>query len=205
MLRASHTCSPRSRVRESGLALVIALIVLVAMTLAGIALVRSVDTGVLIAGNLAFRQGATVAGDTGVETARTWLMGNGSSLTADSPGNGYYSTSQQNLDLTGNSPDPSKTAFDWGSNAKCLAEDAAGNAVCYVIHRLCENSGPLDSSTCSTAQAVRGGSSLGSIRPMETFQERSWSMVATMGYYRVTVRIAGPRNNISYIQTFLVI
>lgn len=205
MLRASLTSLPRARARESGIALVIALIVLVAMSLAGIALVRSIDTGVLIAGNLAFRQSATIAGDTGVETARTWLMANGPSLSADSPGNGYFSTSQVNLDLTGNNPDTSKTDFDWGSNAKCIAEDAAGNAVCFVIHRLCTNTGPLDSSSCSTLESVRGGSSLGATRPMETYQERSWSMVATMGYYRVTVRIVGPRNNISYIQTFLVI
>jgi type IV pilus assembly protein PilX len=39
--------------RERGAILFIALIVLVAMSLAGIALMRSVDTNVLIAGNLA--------------------------------------------------------------------------------------------------------------------------------------------------------
>ena len=44
------------------------------MSLAGIALIRSVDTSNLIAGNLAFRQGATIAGDWGLETARTWLL-----------------------------------------------------------------------------------------------------------------------------------
>jgi Tfp pilus assembly protein PilX len=66
--------SPRTRLaagRQRGAILFIALIVLVAMTLAGIALMRSVDTNVLIAGNLAFRQGATAAGDYGVEDART--------------------------------------------------------------------------------------------------------------------------------------
>lgn len=48
---------------QQGVVLFVALIILVAMTLAGIALMRSVDTNVLIAGNLAFRQGATMAGD----------------------------------------------------------------------------------------------------------------------------------------------
>ena len=47
----------RRRTRaQQGVILFIALIVLVAMSLAGIALMRSVDTNVLIAGNLAFRQ-----------------------------------------------------------------------------------------------------------------------------------------------------
>src|SRR4051794_33864237 len=49
--------------RQQGVVLLIALIVLVAMTLAGIGLVRSVDTGNMVAGNLAFKQGATLAGD----------------------------------------------------------------------------------------------------------------------------------------------
>ena len=53
--------------REQGVVLFIALIVLVAMSLAGIALMRSVDTGILIAGNLGFRQNATHVGDLGIE------------------------------------------------------------------------------------------------------------------------------------------
>jgi Tfp pilus assembly protein PilX len=49
--------------------LFIALIVLVAMTLAGIAIMRSVDTATLIAGNLAFKQGTVQSSDNGVEQA----------------------------------------------------------------------------------------------------------------------------------------
>ena len=61
------------RKAQDGVVLFIALIVLVAMTLAGIAVMRSVDTNVLIAGNLAFRNAATSAGDAGIEAARNWL------------------------------------------------------------------------------------------------------------------------------------
>lgn len=198
------------RQTQTGLALVIALIVLVSMTIAGIAMVRSVDTAVMIAGNMAFRQGATVSGDTGVESARTWLLNNGSLLNADSSTNGYYATSQDSLDLTGNRT-PGDSADDVGweaagiSQPACLPTDTAGNTVCYIVHRLCNATGPLNSASCATQETVRGGSSQGATRPMETYQERSWSQVATLAYYRVTVRIAGPRNNISFIQTFLII
>ena len=48
---------------QHGVVLLISLIVLVAMTLAGIAVMRSVDTNVLIAGNLAFRNAALSAAD----------------------------------------------------------------------------------------------------------------------------------------------
>ena len=195
------------RSTQSGMVLIVTLIVLAAMTLAGVALVRSVDTAVMIAGNLAFRQGATIAGDAGVEAARTWLGANGSGTGSDNPGNGYYATSQDTLDLTGNRTTSLSDNLEWdGSGAtkpRCLAADAAGNTVCYVVHRLCQNTGPLDSSTCATRETPMTGSSLGLTRPMETYQERSWSSAATVGYYRVTVRVAGPRNNVSYVQAFL--
>src|SRR5262249_39720144 len=69
------------RARERGVVLMVALIVLVAMTLAGIALMRSVDTTTLIAGNLAFQQSATNGGDIGTETAIAWLEANNSGTT----------------------------------------------------------------------------------------------------------------------------
>jgi len=198
--------------RQSGVALVVALIVLVAMTLAGVAMVRSVDTSVMIAGNLAFRQGASVAGDAGVEAARTWLLANTAALTNDSPGDGYYANSQlEQLDLTGNAT-PADTADDvaWDgvgvSQPKCLAQDAAGNTVCYIIHRLCTTSGEaISSSKCSVKLESRGGSNVGGKRQMETYQPGSWSEVATQTYYRITVRVAGPRNNTGFIQAFLLI
>lgn len=103
--------SPRS---QEGLALFVALIVLVAMSIAGVALIRSVDTGTLIARNLAFQQSATLSGDQGIETARTWLLNNSSSLTGDRPGNGYYATSQDMLDLTGNvTPGDTSDNVNW--------------------------------------------------------------------------------------------
>ena len=64
---------PQARAQR-GVVLFIALIVLVAMSLAGIALMRSVDTNVLVAGNLAFRQTNTMYGDVGVEAASTTLV-----------------------------------------------------------------------------------------------------------------------------------
>jgi type IV pilus assembly protein PilX len=53
---------PRS---QRGVVLLIALIMLVAMTLAGIGMMRSVDTGSVIAGNLAFKQATLNASDAG--------------------------------------------------------------------------------------------------------------------------------------------
>jgi Tfp pilus assembly protein PilX len=50
---------------QRGVVLLIALIILVAMTLAGIGMMRSIDTGSVIAGNMAFKQATLNASDAG--------------------------------------------------------------------------------------------------------------------------------------------
>ncbi|MBS1196234.1 MAG: hypothetical protein H6R18_19 [Proteobacteria bacterium] len=200
-----------SKYRQNGLALMISLILLVVMSLAGIALVRSVDTGVLAAGNLAFRQGATQAGQQGIEMARQWLTDNVALLNNDNPDQGYYANSQNFLDLTGNRTTTTADNVNWdgsggASTPNCLAGDAQGYTVCYIIHRLCDTSGvALDSGTCTTKDGARGGSSLGAGRQMGTYQEGSWTDTTTFGYYRITIRTEGPRNTVGFLQAFVII
>ena len=52
---------------QRGVVLMVSLIILVALTLGGLALVRSVGTANFIAGNLAFQQAATHASQSGIE------------------------------------------------------------------------------------------------------------------------------------------
>lgn len=59
---------------QRGVVLLITLIILVAMTLAGIGMMRSVDTGSMIAGNLAFRQATVHASDSGTSAGFNALM-----------------------------------------------------------------------------------------------------------------------------------
>ena len=73
-----------SRRAQRGVILFVALIVLVAMSLTGIALIRSVDTNVLVAGNLAFRQGATAAADNLCGPLHAFLDRTGNLLVTDS-------------------------------------------------------------------------------------------------------------------------
>src|SRR5471032_2281193 len=102
--------------RQRGVVLLIALIVLVAMTLAGIGMMRSIDAGTLVAGNIGFREAAVATADTGVESARTWLMANMNSLNADNPAMGYYSTRQDTLDFTGNRTEGGTDGVNWGGS-----------------------------------------------------------------------------------------
>ncbi len=196
--------------KQSGLVLVMTLIVLVAMTLASAALVRSIDTSTLIAGNLAFKQSAIASGEAGVNKAITWLTENSGSLTADVTSSGYYATNQECVDLTGNGNVPNNCplpieSLNWNEADKVnvLGEDSAGNDVSYVIHRLCTSPGPLDGATCPIVQSKPAGSSMGGTRPMGGYQPRSWESDTNRGYYRITVRVAGPRNSVNYVQTII--
>lgn len=198
---------PALKAWQQGIVLPITLIVLVAMTLAGIALLRSIDTSSIIAGNLAFKQSATASGDSGIESAITWLTTNAKTLDQDQMSNGYYATRQDALDMTGNMSSGAADNLNWDDTGrvKTLAADAAGNVVSYVIHRMCAAAGPLDASTCSTEQSVKSGSSKGLLRPMMSYQQGSWQELANRGYYRITARVTGPRNTTSFVQVVVLI
>lgn len=206
--------------RQSGLALMVALIALAAMTLAGVALVRSIDTNALIAGNLAFRQNATTGGDAGVEAARTWITGASKTQLQTGNGAGYYATMMNTgggIDITGSRTQTTDDNVKWtdfngnleagGHTATCLPFGSKDlNRICYIIHRMCSFEGPLEdsASNCSlTSSSTPEGGGLGGIDKLGTYQPPLPSIGAIMGYYRITVRVSGPRNNNSYVQVFV--
>jgi Tfp pilus assembly protein PilX len=197
--------SPRpgtARRAQRGVILFIALIVLVAMSLAGIALMRSVDTNVLIAGNLAFRQATTSLGDSGLEAARTWMSANGDKLATNQPGTmtGYWANWQAGLDFVGATP---STADDYlWSEAQSVTSPDPAFVIGYVVHRLCETAGESAKAKCIKASAGAGGSTTGGTKGTVTYGVGTLPGTATV-FYRVTVRVSGPRNTVSYVQAIL--
>lgn len=199
-----------ARARQEGVVLMIALIVLVAMTLAGIGMIRSIDTGTMVAGNIGFRQAAVATGDGGVEAALTWLRANAGSLNMDNVSMGYYSTRQDNLDITGNRTEGGTDGVDWGgtdssqpTKARSLGQiDSSGNNVFYVIHRLCSIPGTINApaQSCATSTGVGTGSSMDS----PTYDAQGL-LTANRVYYRITSRIAGPKNTVSFVQAVVLI
>jgi type IV pilus assembly protein PilX len=192
---------------QKGIVLFIALIVLVAMSLAGIALMRNVDTGTIIAGNLAFRQTSTHVGDVGIEAARSWLMASSAaSLHNDQTGNAYYATWQAGIDLLGTI---SGTAdFPWDTDGKDVttvvpppAPPPAGYTARFVIHRLCENAGDPAGASCVRATGAATAAS-GGTKGAAVYGSYAIA-VPTSSLYRITVRVAGPRNTLSYVQAIV--
>lgn len=201
---------PRRRERgprrtQEGLVLFIALIVLVAMTMAGVALMRSVDTGTVVAGNMAFKQAAIMVADRGTQEAVTWLQANsaGATLQNTDTSQGYFSSR-----IPGGDPN----WFDSASWTQSVAvnggaPDASGNVVRYVIHRMCtQPDTPYNGSNAGVANecalyyaasaATSGGSmAVGAPQFIGTPQL----------YYRITTRVEGPRDTVTVIQTSVLV
>lgn len=202
-----------TRTKQSGVVLVIALVVLVAMTMAAIALVRSVDTTNIIAGNLAFRQSATHAADAGIDDALYVLLpslvaANQLNVATCPAGFGYLSFHQPNLDPPNQTWDQFWTSM--GTCPKTMSQNtngdtlnAAGRIVAlsstiqYVVESMCSLNG--QAGTCSTPPP----SAITSCSGSDVGGATQKCMAVNRKYYRVTTRVQGPRNTISYIQAIV--
>lgn len=201
MLTSTYRKHNISHFRQQGVVLVITLIMLVAMTLAVIAMVRSVDTSNLIAGNLAFQQSALLAADQGAEAATNVLLPsitNSLNCTVNCP-LGYLSWRQPNREP----PVITWEAF-WGDvrgNAVTLQlKDAANNltgyTAYYVIQAMCDQNGQIGClSPPPSASGSCEGNDLGLANQTCTPPKQK--------YYRITTRVEGPRNSVAYVQTMI--
>jgi type IV pilus assembly protein PilX len=176
---------------QHGVVLFIALIMLVAMSIAGIGLMRSVGGGVLLAGNLSLKQATTRVADLGYEAARDWVV-NGASA-ADREANvsaeGYIATGLADFD-----PIAAGDAFWNGPAVRTLAPADpvyADFTIRYVVHRLCEVNGALDATGQRCAHHATPP-------PVCSSPLGCGSVIRAL--YRVTTRVTGPKGTDSYVQ-----
>jgi type IV pilus assembly protein PilX len=194
--------------QQKGLVLFIALIALVAMSLAAAALIRSVDTSVLVAGNLAFKQSAVMSGDASIVPASNYVITHSLTLGTIAETSGYYpsttnDTSAANyLDL--------RAAATWTNAKSKLATgvagfdangtDTSGNTVRYVIQRMCRT----NVVPATTADCLFGVSSVdGSSKQVCKNTGCGPTSSATSPMYRITSRVNGPKDTVSYIQAYV--
>lgn len=199
--------------KQRGIVLFMALIALVVMSLAAVALIRSVDTNTVIAGNLSLKQSALVSSDRGVETALGWIeakaIANPADLDVNSAANaadGYYATY-----LTPNLDDPAVLKADatWvaaasadatGSGIASGTESASQNNIRYIVQRMCRKAVPPTVDECLFGDTEVGTGSKG----VKDATEAGAILSAKQSpMYRVTLRVDGPKNTISYTQTYV--
>ncbi len=196
----AHLTIGRTRLprRQRGVVLFIALIMLVAMTMAGIAMVRSVDTTLGIAGNLAFRQTTLQSGDQGVQTAFDWLLANAGGVTLQNTDltHGYYAAYNDLnwFDIN---------AWNGAVVLNNGTPDAAGNVTRYVIHRMCTIAGESYAAVNNLCALnyPQGGPTPGGSRAVGAVTFPGNPQL----YYRVSIRVDGPRNTTSVTQVSILL
>lgn len=207
-----------------------ALLALVAISLATLALVRSVDTGALLLGNIGFKQDATAAADQASRQALAWLTTNNAVLNTDASANGYYASTRElasdgttvkpPVDVTGRqlASTANRQLIDWDGN-HCFSADSSsyngcdiqpasvaainGNTASYVVFRLCSKPGDYSTdTTINCAQRASNTDACGSKGEMN-YGGGSFSCNTTTPYYRIVVRVLGARNTTSFIETIV--
>ena len=191
--------------RQYGVVLFVALIVMVALSLAAIALIRSVDTTTTVIGNLAFRQASILPANMAVEEAAAALFQDADVAHAiripirDSnlPAENYFAFWQNSDDAHGVPAQLQKrTAFTQTKMLVDASMTGAQTEVRYVIERMClplVGTGPTNANCNLLPPSGPFGTTIGD----------SSLTLPSVPYYRVTIRVDGPQNTASFVQAML--
>jgi type IV pilus assembly protein PilX len=218
------------RGNQAGIVLVVALIALVAITLAAVTLVRSIDTGLEIAGNMAFKEAGTTAADVATDEAVKWLVNNKSTLNSSVAASAYFANWMAGCDMTGNRTSTKTDDVGWppgiaGVNCKDpIHSGPTGTAIAvslgmppgfsasFIITRMCFCDGPAAGycPTTSIENSCVGVTGRGRFHETPTYENRGLSgaeagrvAAGLSPYYRIVTRVAGPRNTVSYVETMV--
>ncbi|MDP4300095.1 pilus assembly PilX family protein [Leptothrix discophora] len=214
--------SPRlaARIAQRGVSLVFSLITLVALSLAAVALIRSVDTGATILGNLSFKQDTLLAADEATRQAIAWLDNNktGTVLHASIQAQGYSAQSVARLDATGTrTSDNTRALIDWDMN-NCAGQTAAscvkplatalsvGNGAVqarWFIMRVCSAAGDPTLNTVACSRPITATTAPTAEKGEMNYTDPKLQQIVLSQYFRVIVRARGGRNTTSVTETLV--
>ena len=209
---------------QHGASLVFAMITVVALSLAAVALIRSVDTGVNILGNLGFKQDTLMAADRATQKAVEWMQGqvsaSASALDASQPDLGYVAAMVDGLDPVSSSKSATRAAIDWNRDG-CSSQPGPTPRTCvpalkdaidlgngirarYLIVRLCSDIGSSTSGTVLCPRPPGSNSTIsGERNQLDTKNSGRIGTTVVTEYYRVIVRAEGARNTVSLTETLV--
>jgi Tfp pilus assembly protein PilX len=176
--------------------LIFSLIVLLILAIGAIAVLRSVGSSLLSAGNLAFHRDLVNQAEQAVSTVMTEFKTNGPPLggatTADLPAANYVSTALPTnaqgvpLVLLDN------TAFAAVATAGDIPGATPDVTIRYIIDRLCTNTGTASSPNCVQSTGLPTGG---------TANRNTAVAPPSATVYRISVRVDGPRFTQAFLQT----
>lgn len=182
---------PRSRQR--GVVLIFTLIVLLILTIGAVALMRSMNTALFGAGNLAFRRDLVNQGELAVANVlaefQTGDLSAAASTLNDSAADNYFAqilpTNAEGV------PNVLLGSGSAGTHAD-LTGATSDVVIRYVIDRLCSAAGTPTGALCVQSSAAPTGGTAGNKAAVKT---------PTSTVYRLSVRVTGARNTQIFLQT----
>jgi type IV pilus assembly protein PilX len=183
--------------RQRGVVLIFCLIVLVILLSGGVAVIRSTNSSLFSAGNLAFKRDLLNQGEQAVAHVMGLFQGGGglasSTSTQQNDATRNYSATQLPTNAQGipTAMLQSNSAFASAWTASDLTGATSDVQIRYLIDRMCSAAGAASSNNCVQAQSAPTGGTAGAGGPT----------VTTASVYRLTIRVNGPRDTQVFMQT----
>ena len=183
--------------RERGVVLIFTLIILLILTIGALALVRSMNTSLFSAGNLAFRRDLVNQGEQAVSTVitqfKSGVFAAAAATQADNPAANYTSTMlATNVQGVPNALLNSGAFTAAGVAANDITGATPDVTIRYVIDRLCSQTGPPSGAVCVQSSAAPTGGTANSTPGLAP---------PSATVYRLSVRISGLRSTQVFLQT----
>ena len=184
--------------RQRGVILIFSLLVLVILAIGAVAVLRSVNSSLLSAGNLAFHRDLVNQAEQAVSNVMTEFKTNapplGGDTTADLPAANYVSTMLPSnaqgvpIVLLGNDV----TFGAVGTPGNDIPGATPDITIRYIIDRLCTATGTASSPNCVQSTGLPTGG---------TANRNTAVAPPSATVYRISVRVNGPRNTQAFLQT----
>jgi type IV pilus assembly protein PilX len=193
-----NTVTRSPRARQRGVVLIFALIILLILAIGAVALVRSMNSSLLSAGNLAFRRDLVNQGEQAISTVMTEFKTQGPPLNGITTGSvvaANYSATILPTNAQGvpNALLNATTFATVGTTANEITGATPDVKIDYWIDRLCV-AGTVQPSIAACVQS--SGLPLGG---------KAYENVAVAApsatVYRISVRVTGPRNTQVFLQS----
>jgi len=181
--------------RQRGVVLIFTLIVLLILTIGAVALMRSMNTSLFSAGNLAFRRDLANQGELAVANVMaefaTGDLSTSSSTLNNVPADNYSATLlPSNTEGVPTALLAQTLSAAVGTHADLIG--ATGDVtIRYVIDRMCSATGTPTGALCVQSTTLPTSIKAGDKNPK----------APTATVYRLTVRVSGPRSTQVFLQT----
>jgi type IV pilus assembly protein PilX len=197
---------------QRGIVLFVALIAMVVMSLAAVALLRAVDSGTSIAGNLAFKQASIGPVNYAIEQANYNLFDAPAAARITNPfihaaGYNYYANLQPGESATGIPAGLYGHSYAYPTGFTTYTDPTTGYEVRWIIERMCQGTAPLPGPFTGDPLSDDGLKACDMLVPKVALGRTTMKLlgipVPPVPLYRVTVRVDGPSNTVTYAQAVL--